>query len=319
MIERTTGAGNASLAGRPIEPANWNNFRDAANAWREDAAQRPGNASFFYFAGHGVQRYNGDHVLLCTEFGSEPVLGAAVDLKQLIGGMRPSEARDKIARTQFYFIDACRINPKTFKNYDREGMGLPPIWDLVNLLGDDRRKLVVQTTQGHAAYMIPKQQTAFSRALIECLEGGAGLAHPESFDANWEPRWCVTSDRLSTCLGYYLEKINSEYGIKQATEVSIDCGRVVIRWLTRRPEVEVMLQITPAPAHQFAKLDVFDGSDSLYRQYTQALTPHPKTDRFPAGHYTIAAKVQPPTAPYRDLRRIYTATPPNAHWPIPLE
>lgn len=81
--------------------ATVDNFLQAADAWRTDAASDQKNVTLFYFAGHGVQREKGDAVLLLEEFGNGlgPTLLKAVDMHSIVYGMTTSATRPNMAQT----------------------------------------------------------------------------------------------------------------------------------------------------------------------------------------------------------------------------
>jgi Caspase domain len=102
------------------DSATRNNVLAAAAEWRRDASSNQGNVTLFYFAGHGVQRGSGDEVMLLEDFGdiTGGLLYNAIDRATLIAGMAPSRSKPQIDRTQFYFLDCCRVKPFVFHRYD---------------------------------------------------------------------------------------------------------------------------------------------------------------------------------------------------------
>jgi Caspase domain len=102
------------------EPCIFEALRSEVADWRDDASGRSDDVTLFYFAGHGVQRVKGDAVMLCEDFGDGVggVLDRAISGVNLYNGMAPAPGREGIARTQFYFIDACRIRPDAFSQYE---------------------------------------------------------------------------------------------------------------------------------------------------------------------------------------------------------
>jgi hypothetical protein len=88
------------------DSATRNNVLAAAADWRRDASSNPKNMTFFYFAGHGVQRGAAGEAMLLEDFGERTggLLYNAIDHATLIAGMAPSRGTPKIARTQFYFF-----------------------------------------------------------------------------------------------------------------------------------------------------------------------------------------------------------------------
>jgi caspase domain-containing protein len=118
--------------------ATRNNVLAAAADWRRDASSDPKNMTFFYFAGHGVQRGAGGDVILLEDFGERTggLLYNAIDQAMLIAGMAPSRGTPRIARTQFYFFDCCRVKPFVFHRYDM--LTTTPVFTVETGMADDR-------------------------------------------------------------------------------------------------------------------------------------------------------------------------------------
>src|SRR5271167_4369222 len=98
---------------------------------RIQAASRSCRAVHFYLflclaeePGQWCRRGRGkeDMIMVMTDFGEDellPSLDRCVSLSNLFGGMGPSNELPRIARTQFYFVDACRAVPEVLKKYER--------------------------------------------------------------------------------------------------------------------------------------------------------------------------------------------------------
>jgi hypothetical protein len=115
-------------AGLIVPNPTLTNLKEAAEAWRGAADGHADNTTLFYFAGHGIQRLVGDHVLLLHDFGRiGPILDSTLDTTKLIGGMRLSPSYPNRARKQLYFFDACRHEPQILKGY--ENPETPLFWD----------------------------------------------------------------------------------------------------------------------------------------------------------------------------------------------
>lgn len=153
------------------------NFLAAAADWRDDAARNPQNVALFYFAGHGAQRTKGDSVLLLEDFGDRVggPLRNAVDTENIFFGMAPSRARKQIARMQVYCIDACRVRPAAFKNY--QYMHATPVFEIDELEREDRfAPIYFAATSGSLAYAVPGKQTTFSHILLDYLDRATNSA-----------------------------------------------------------------------------------------------------------------------------------------------
>lgn len=204
------------------------NFLRAAGEWRDDAAKHSGSSTLFYFAGHGAQRTKGDSVLLFEDFGDGVggPLRNAVDMENVFFGMAPSRDRKRIARTQLYFVDACRVRPAVFRNY--QFMHTTAVFDIDELERDDRKApIFFAATSGSLAYAVPGQQTTFSRVLLDCLNADAVHTDPSVGDG----RTLISIHSLDRGLQAGIEVSNKKTGADQEYALEgIAKDAVVFAW-----------------------------------------------------------------------------------------
>lgn len=306
---------------RDAERATLANFQQAAGAWREEAKQHRSNMTLFYFAGHGLQRTRGSQVLLLDEFGGNPnlMLGHSLDSSDLVDGMAPAPGRADIARTQLYFFDACRTAVSEVAHYDK--LQAAPLWDVAGLgsdekLYDDRLAPVFFTCEpGSRAYAIPHQETLFGKALLECLDGGAGVLDPG------EQRWSVTTGSLSRSLAKHLARINTRYGVSQMFRVSNLGPDSVIHYLEAPPKVPVNITLMPPEARTYTRMRVSAADDEEVLTLG-APVPEVHSELLSAGNYLVETAVDTGTdgAPVGQRllprNRIYSVEPPAASMPV---
>ena len=281
------------------------NVRRAALAWREDCASDRDNVAFFYFAGHGVQRTRTDAALLLRDFNDAPgaPLYNAMDVNNLFDGMAPTVDRPNIARTQLWFMDACRAYPSQFDHF--ETLTATPVFEVSLSDYDDRcAPIYFGSLPGANAYSVPGGQTVFSTAILECLEG-AGCTRRAG------DQWEVTVGSLAQSLGRIVELVNEEIGGSQQAFVGGQLTRTgaPIVAVTGVPSVRVSLELRPETYVDEVQLAVrcYDGSD---RAIPAPLSPNPYKDRWPAGIYDLSA--QPPD---RGIRREQLwVLPPDCPW-----
>lgn len=303
-------------------------FAAEAQQWRANASSRNDDMTLFYFAGHGIARTPTDGVLILEDFGDPRVGGAltnAAEIVNIMGGMcPPADAQQQMARTQLYFVDACRVLPSEIKNFEK--MSVPDIFD-VELGGSDDRQAPIffATIPGKKAYAMKNVQTLFSKALLKCLNGSAGDAYN---DANDEVRWRVTVQSINKALYKYFDKLIDMAGVDQAFTLSGNAaGDPVVHLLDDTPNVEVTLEVEPGIAAQFTEVKIINpdlgtevkvinphlGTEA--QPLTVPLNPHPFKCFVPAGLYTIRAKINPPNALYRDVQgRAKMYLPPLETW-----
>jgi hypothetical protein len=311
-----------SPAETAVEPAlagtagcRWDDFAQAVRDWRQDALAHAGGYTLFYFAGHGVQRSRTDSVMLLQDFGDgiggSLTRGAGVN--NLFAALAPTGPKLKppvgIARTQFYFIDACRVLPSKFK--DRELMSVPDVLDApLNGVDDRTAPIYYAAAPGAAAYSLAGQGTLFGTALLACLAGGAGKA----MDKGDGVRWYVTSHSLDAGLNRYLEVLNRNHGSDQDCVMGGLAGEATLVRTGSPPAVEVELKVDDAGALPCTDVQVqeLQSGVSAWPQLARPINPHPYHGRLPAGFYLVGARIVPPTPGYVDCKPTLR----EAVWPL---
>jgi Caspase domain len=271
------------------------NFAAEVRQWRTDASSDDKNTTFFYFAGHGVQRSKNDGVLLLEDFGdpNEGTLHNAAEIINIFNGMAPpASIQKKMARTQFYFVDACRVLPSAFKNFEK--MTVPDIFN-VELSGADDRQAPIffATIPGIKAYALKNEQTLFSKALLKCLNGAAG--EPSSEDAQGNVAWNVSVQSLNKALDGFFPTLTAIPDADQAFSMGgYPTGDPTIHLLDGPPLVEVVLEVDPQEALPFTRVVIMDvDSGQPVLSLPSPLNPHPFSCEVPAGIYSINATIEP--------------------------
>jgi hypothetical protein len=285
------------------------NFTTELRRWRDDARSHRDNITLFYFAGHGVQRSKTDGVLLLEDFGDpqQGTLTNTVDIANIFNGMAPPDNTEQaeprlIAQTQLYFVDACRVLPSAFKNFEK--MNVPDVFD-VELSGRDDRQAPIfyATVPGIKAYAIKNAQTLFSKALLRCLGGAAGVPMPE--DATGEVKWQVTVQSLNRALADYFGELINLPGTDQEFSLGgYPTGDPTVHKLDGPPFVDVTLEVDPGEAAPFTKIEILDDANQPVAELLSSvgnplqspprpLSPHPYPCRVRAGIYKINVKIEP--------------------------
>ena len=159
-------------------------------------------ATFFYFAGHGVQFDLQSLVMLLEDFGDAVggLLYNAIDEATLIGGMAPSRSKRNIGRTQFYFFDCCRVRPTAANRYS--ALNSTPVFTVELGIEDDREcPVFFASGSGAKAYGMPGHKSFFGTAFLEGWK--------EAFVDMPAGRRAVTTSSLSRAIDRRLETISS--------------------------------------------------------------------------------------------------------------
>src|SRR5262249_9639826 len=128
--------------------------------------------------------------------GKDGELRNAINTRNLSAGMAPASGRPGIARTQLYFVDACRIMPDKFKDFER----LPTdVFDIeLNSRGDRSAPIFSAAIPGTVANGIRGEQALLSQALLEALRGAGAEAMEE--DATGKVPWRINVYSLDAAL-----------------------------------------------------------------------------------------------------------------------
>lgn len=300
-------AAEGPLAGI-AEAATLANFSAAASEWRADSRTRRDNRAFFYFAGHGVQRTTEDAVLCLEEF-RQPGLGSlvhSVSLANVVGGMAPAPGFDDIARTQLYFIDACRVRPDKFSEFDK--MGTTDVFDVSLASRDDRcSPIFYAAISNQAAAAVPGQQTLFSRAILECLDGEAGESLAEG--PGGEVRWGVTVNSLNEQLhSSKIDQLNRDFQSDQTYAPGGQFRPGTICGLNQPPKVRFRLEVIPSEASQFSRITLSQPAGGAVHDVPPPIA-HPYEQELPGGIYRLEISFNPPQPPYHRAERFCSLKP----------
>lgn len=290
-------------------PASVARFIVAANEWREACKTHRDNVALFYFAGHGVQRTTEDAVLCLEDFREPPFppLTRSVALANLRGGMSPAPQFPEIARTQLYFVDACRDRPTPLSEF--EAMGTADVFP-VSLAGQDDRcsPIYYASISNRTANAVPHQGSLFSRALLDSLKGEAGQALEET-DHGTVP-WGVTVNSLSEYLdSRKIDALNREFQADQTYASGGQFRERVICLLSEPPPVDFSIEILPPEASQDARIRLWRAGASPAID-ARPIAPNPlHCPGLPGGIYRLEISFDPGHPVYRGLERDYDLRP----------
>lgn len=291
-----------------INPADWRNFVIAAKDWRKAAAADPGSMTFFYYSGHGLERL-GSPLITLADF-TDPAAGGVLQCScevtaNFMLGMAPSNDHPNIARTQFYFVDACR---ETVMDYP--GLANPPgtVWDPLPGVDDRATPMFMGSYPGSIAQTIAGKKTDFCDALTKCLENGA-----ENADLNdLKKRWPVTSFTLNTALSnHFTGAKTGQYAPATGTTFK----NVTLRWLTSPPQVEFRLIIRPDAAIERTGLALERVGGGFSQNIPPSAADHPYAVTSKAGIFKLTAEAGAGFKAVTDMQLINQQTP---NWPISM-
>lgn len=291
--------------------ASVQNLAKEATAWRDDCKTSRDNVAFLYFAGHGVQRTTEDAVLCLEEF-REPGFGTlfhSVSLANIVGGMAPAPGFEDIARSQFYFVDACRVRPDKFSEFER--MGTTDVFDVALAAKDDRcSPIFYAAISNQPALADASSQTLFSRAILDCLDGEAGDSLGEDSNTGLA-QWGITVNSLNEQLSSYkIDQLNREFQAQQTYAPGGQFRPGTICRLAAAPTVHFEVEMTPAAASQSCRLVLSQTNGPVY-QVSPPMNPHPHQVDLPAGIYHLEITFDSADPTYRQVKKFCDLKPVN--------
>lgn len=223
-------------------------FEECFQRWYE-RCDDPDSVAVFYFCGHGCARDVTQQMLLLEDFGKgHNAFAHSVNFSATHTAMISCQAR-----TQCYFIDACREIPLELEQSTRfEGITPAPGGSPAGRTTD----LVVHAAEfGQPAYAPLVEPTRFAVAVRQAFAGGAAR---KSMDGVWR----VTADQLGSAV-QKLIKLSSKSSKHQAAQPSGGADETVLRVLSKNPLVPFDLTCRPQEAHCDAVLRLATKRDGV--------------------------------------------------------
>jgi hypothetical protein len=183
----------------PAENATFDAIESAFNRWVKRCSSDPGNTAFFYFCGHGLNKVT--QFLLPQDFGdpkwADPWRNC-VDFDGLRVGMRSCKAR-----TQLFFVDACRETP--FGMLDQIAVTGQSLIKAKFSDSVDSSAAYYATTEGKRAFGPENDVTYFGRAVTSCLSGAGTV--------NTNGRWVVNTYSIGSALGLMMAHLGRRHAL----------------------------------------------------------------------------------------------------------
>jgi hypothetical protein len=233
-----------------VEAATFTNIRAAFKNWVERCDQSSDNLGLFFFCGHGVQAEV--MLLLPEDFGedSNAPWDTAIDFSTTFTGMN-----DCKAKTQCYFLDACRERPiEVLKTVG--GAHGRPLKTTQQLRFTPRdAPVLLSAPQGWQAQGPANEKSYFTEALIRSLEG---------FGANRKVghNWIVRTNSLVEAVKELMKRARTGYCTNEgASQFSTD-----LLALPGPAWVLADVLCEPPDAHEVARLFLARGEDRHVRE-----------------------------------------------------
>ena len=152
------------LSSSSIETATFQNIKAAFGRWHQRCNTSQDSIAIFYFCGHGLDVHI--TVLLPEDFGCDPLnpWDTAIDFTLTFTNLA-----DLKAKTQCFFLDACREQPMTTLSAGGR-LGARALKSSTPSHFPHRDAPILKAAPiGEKANSVPKRVSFFTEALVDCL------------------------------------------------------------------------------------------------------------------------------------------------------
>lgn len=269
-------------------------FTDAVYEWKKALSHDNAKRGVFYYAGHGIQKTKDNIALLLSDFGAPgvPVLKSAVELANIVQGLAPDPEVPEIAQEQFYFVDACRVRPEIVGRFS--ALQTTALFDIESSYDLRSTPILFATANEAEAEARAGGVSYFCEALLGAFE----TATEGAVQIEGQVVYPVTSEILREIVLRRLEEMSAA----QTPMLGGVVSSAVFRYITQRPNVDIVLSLAPNEAVQGATISMLlDGFAP--HTFSPNQPDHPYRRRIPMGIYEVAVD-WPPAAWPPELRSI---------------
>jgi hypothetical protein len=307
-------AATADAVGPTDGRGNSTDVINAVASWADDCNKAASDIGLLYFAGHGTSMVVGGGFLILEDFGHPAApLTYALNLQYLLDAMST-----RLARSNFFFIDACRSTIKAQEDHELTG--------IMNLIYN--RKAPVHRQILKVCYAAAPDLSAWTTADNEVLQYGTVFfkallraLNQSAVELGPDGRLCVMANRLAseTARGVSAE---ARYLSKTYAREILGAGdgigtleEVPFHWPTAVP-VDLDIELDPAASATSA-------TGSLYRVVSTARARHDRDVSFDphpclignidAGKYRLQVSL-----PAGAVTDDWLVLPSTCHWKVVL-
>lgn len=241
------------------------------------------NVAIVYFVGHGVQLTSNGSIVLLHDYGDDSHLNeleGAIDMVGVHAAMR----HPNTAKTQFWFVDACRQKPKIAKRFDT----LEGALTLSKPKGDTGSSpLFLAATTGKEAFARVGGVTLFNEALMWALRGGAAVG-PEVGESE---KWHISVNALNKRLPDRVKTLATREGVEQSVDIAGKPNDAIFHEYSEIPIVDLTVALGPDDAKSVSKGTLmYDASLPIIQDFKD----WPMHKPVEAGLYLLKIEASPP-------------------------
>ncbi len=267
-----------------VDDAILANVEASFKRWRARLDCHPDNVAFFYFCGHGIERFG--QFLLLEDFldpDADDAWKTCIAFDDFRVGMKKCKAQ-----RQMFFVDACRQDVSAYLKDQPHGTPL--------ISSDDAGEIATwglfnATTAENTAHGPADGVSYFGQAVVDCLDGVAAVKRT----VDGHKKWVVSSWSLSSTLGEIVEKYGGRFSQPNLACSPIVSGKNLFLHEPKAPKALAIVQCSTPAASKVADIKLESPGEALVHSpvgkrkpiYEKVTADRPWTIsvRFPGGEF----------------------------------
>ena len=288
-----------------VEEATWDRVKRAFVRWVERCSLHPDNVAMFFFCGHGLE--HGDLHLLLDDVGADDFtpLHNAVNFTKTYRALRRCAAK-----TQCFFIDACRELAPKLLDYSMESRAL---WDPPVGWGNTRRDApkYYSTFETGAAFGAEDRPSVWTQLLLRALAAPA--------EQQPDGTWAVTTSNLHNAIMRLYRRRRPGAPEPDEDQEPRACGETgeTVLHVVADPLVDVSVACRPHAVTSRASFTLTSREDVELLLRRSPGEPDPWYLDLPTGSYDLRANF--PLDGLPEARRSAMVWPPARDIEVPVE
>lgn len=285
--------------------ATLKNVREELAGFRNACDTHTDNVAIVYAAGHGVQLTKHGSIVLLNDFGANHhmnKLEGAIDMAGVHAGMN----HPGTAKTQFWFVDACRQKPAIARRFE----SLTGALKLDELNGETLASpLFLAAGTGKEAFARVNGITLFCEALMWALNGGVA-AGPEEDEIN---KWHIPVTQLIKRLPDRVKALAEKENVVQSVDIAGKIHEAVFHVYKDTPSVDLLVDLLPNAAQPLCFGTLKQNAKHII---IQNFNDWPMQHKVEAGLYLLSIQAG---VPYLGRDEILSLVPPKNYTTVNLE
>ena len=277
--------------------ATINNVKTELVAFKTASDAHTDNVIIVYVAGHGVQLTKHGAIVLLHDFGDNAHLAkleGAIDMAGVHAGMN----HPGTAKTQFWFVDACRQKPSIARRFEALEGALK--LDVPN--GDtEASPMFLAASTGKEAFARVNGVTLFNEALMWALRGGAAAGPEDDGVDNWH----VPVTELIKRLPDRVKALAEAENVEQSVDIAGKINEAIFHEYADIPSVDLRVELLPNEAKPISKGTLKQNASEVI---VEDFNDWPMQEQVEAGLYLLSIQADAPFVSKDEILRLEPPT-----------